>query len=329
MREVVLHGRYRLVSLLSETLYGGIFLARDLRCRGADDSARLHNGGRGPDDSERPHDSGRAMVVLKLVELKSTAALAQAAAAGPQKLDDLRLEVAAAEFLRSRAPHPNIVRYIDEFVENGALYFVLEYCADGDLYHYTSKQPDKRMSCVDALSIVSQVASAVAFLHAQNLAHRDLSLENTLLSGGTCKIADFGLSTEANRACVDRVGKAYYMAPEVVAPGVAYDPKAADVWSLGILMFVLVTGSPLVALASVDNPAFLSYRKFGVRQVLDTWGATPRMLDSAVDLLVGMLEVDPSKRLTIEQVLAHPAFTEWQAIVEQQLAASPPACAWG
>jgi serine/threonine protein kinase len=307
-REAVLHSRYRLEALLGETLYGGVFLARDL-CA--------------------PHgrDGECAMVALKLVELQNTVALAQAAAAGLQKLDDPQVELEAAEFLRGRAPHPNIVRYVDEFVENGALYFVLEYCADGDLYHYASKQPDKRLPCVDALSVVSQIAGAVAFLHAHNLAHRDLSLENTLLSGGTCKVSDFGLSTAANTTCVDRVGKAYYMAPEVVAPGVAYDPKAADVWSLGILLFVLVTGSPLVEMASTDNVAFLSFRKFGLRRVLDTWGATPRMLDSAIDLLEGMLEVDPSKRLTIEQVLAHRAFADWQAIVEQYLVvSSPPVC---
>lgn len=292
-----IRGRYELAALLSETLYGGVFLARDL---------------------ESPR---RKLVVLKLVELRESSALAQeAATTGPQQLDDPRLELAAAAFLRARAPHPNIVQYMDEFVEDGALYFVLEHCSDGDLYAYANSQADKRVPCVDALSILSQLANAVAFLHERNVAHRDLSLENTLLSGGTCKLSDFGLATAADRPCVERVGKAYYMAPEVVALGVAYDPKAADVWSLGIILFVLVTGSPLVAFASEDNTAFLSLRKFGVRRVLDSWGASPRLFPSAIDLIEGMLEVDPAKRLTIAQVRAHAAFADWQRVVEQQLA---------
>eukprot|EP00644_Phytophthora_capsici_P015696 jgi/Phyca11/19165/fgenesh1_pg.PHYCAscaffold_44_\ len=88
----------------------------------------------------------------------------------------------------------------------------------------------------EVLSLMRQVLEGVFYLHSTlGIAHRDLSLENVLLSRGVCKITDFGLSTDARGMCNGgRVGKEFYMAPEVVG-GERYNPALADVWSLGIM----------------------------------------------------------------------------------------------
>ncbi|KAF1778375.1 Protein kinase-like domain [Phytophthora cactorum] len=83
------------------------------------------------------------------------------------------------------------------------------------------------------------------------IAHRDLSLEN---------ISDFGLSVDAKSKCTDRVGKEYYMAPE------------ADIWSLGIMWFILLTGSPLIPIASQKEASFLAFQRSGVVAVFKSWG---------------------------------------------------------
>ncbi|KAE9060207.1 hypothetical protein PF006_g31703 [Phytophthora fragariae] len=131
-----------------------------------------------------------------------------------------------------------------------------------------------------------------------------------MLHRGRCKLGDFGLATRARRAGGRHVGKKYYMAPEIVA-GDLYDPKAADVWSLGIVLFIMVTGSPLVALASTSVKSFCAFKQAGIATVMESWGMDSFMSNSALQLLSGMLEVDPSKRLTIEQVLQHEALNEW------------------
>ncbi|KAG7377587.1 hypothetical protein PHYBOEH_000783 [Phytophthora boehmeriae] len=279
--------RYRVLRQLCETLYGGVFLCSDER-----QQSRL--------------------VVLKCVSLLQAINLLDMRKPELQSPDDPRQEKAFAALMRDAvAPHPHIVQYLDDFIEGQTLYFVLEYCANGDLYSSVNQGQNRRLDCTDALNVLRQVATGVAYLHSHSIAHRDLSLENVMLTqGGVCKIGDFGLSTRTDRLCYERVGKEYYMAPEVVTPLAVYDPKAADVWSLGMILFILVTGSPLVSLASEENEAFCAFRKVGVRKVLEAWHMTPLLWESVVELLDAMLQCDPSKRLTIEQVVRHRAFRE-------------------
>lgn len=305
----------------------------------------------------KKQDHAQAQPVLQQVEERGRERDLQQV---PQTLDDPRQEKVAAHLLRRVGGHPNVVRYIDTFVDglggdfddagvkygdNGgasgldsidtlndnvftvdgkheddsasSLFFVLEYCADGDLHEYLMAQhgPGGRLSPFDAMSVLAQVASGVAFVHALGLAHRDISLENVLLDCGVCKLSDFGLSASAAELRTERVGKAYYMAPEVVSVTATapYDARAADVWSLGITFFILLTGSPLVPLASRSELSFAAFERHGVRAVLEAWGREKELSLSVTQLLEGMLAVDPSRRLTIQQVLRHRAFDEWES----------------
>lgn len=287
MTTPLIRGRYRVVRQLSATTYGGIFLC---------------------DDELQPP----RQVALKSVSLPRAIRMIERRDPQRQAPDDPRQERAVAAWVRELdARHPSLVRYLDDFVEGPTLYFVLEYCGGGDLFSNVNQGRNRRLRCADALALLQQVASGVQFLHHRGLAHRDLSLENVLLTAdGRCKIADFGLCARADRLCADRVGKAYYMAPEVVSLRSPYDPRAADVWSLGIVLFILLTGSPLVALASSADKAFCAFASVGVREVLSAWKMSTLVSREAMALLDGMLQCDPVRRLTIDEVVGHASFTD-------------------
>ncbi|OWZ18223.1 Serine/threonine protein kinase [Phytophthora megakarya] len=221
--------------------------------------------------------------------------------------DNPIIEKEVGDIIRDAGGHPNLVTYMDSFVEQQTLYLVMEYCANGDMYDYLSKRRQRTMSCRNALSVLSQVSAGLAFMHQHSIAHRDVSLENIFLHHGRCKLGDFGLATRVRRCSGQQVGKKYYMAPEVVA-GEVYDPKAADVWSLGIVFFIMVTGSPLVSFASMSVKSFRALKQAGIATVMEAWGVAQYMPTSALELMSGMLEIDPIKRLTIDQVLQHDAF---------------------
>ncbi|KAF1778385.1 Protein kinase-like domain [Phytophthora cactorum] len=132
------------------------------------------------------------------------------------------------------------------------------------------------------------------------IAHRDLSLENVLMNKGECKISDFGLSVDAKSKCTDRVGKEYYMAPEVVA-GEEYDPVKADIWSLGIMWFILLTGSPLIPIASQKEASFLAFQRSGVVAVFKSWGVKASL--STMSLVDRMLKVNPNERISLDEIV--------------------------
>ncbi|KAI9909590.1 hypothetical protein PsorP6_014840 [Peronosclerospora sorghi] len=136
------------------------------------------------------------------------------------------------------------------------------------------------------------------------MAHRDVSLENVFAThDGIYKIGDFGLSTKANTKTSDFVAKEQYMAPEVAAQ-VSYSSVVAEVWSLGILLFMLLTGSPLLELASPTSQEFKTVRAMGCCGVLKSWGMDSQISAATMELLSKMLVFDPTKRLQrIAQVL--------------------------
>ncbi|KUF80095.1 kinase protein [Phytophthora nicotianae] len=206
--------------------------------------------------------------------------------------------------------HPNVVQIFDTFVQRSHVFVVMEHCARGDLLaDLVSTQPESRLGEPHALRIVLHLARGLHFLHETcNIAHRDVSLENVFVTrDGVYKIGDFGLSTRADRRASGCVGKTQYVAPEVVSE-VSYDPVTADVWSLGILLFMLLTGAPLLEFASPTDPEFNTVKTVGCLGVLRSWKMDTQLSAATLDLLSKMLEFDPVKRLqTMREVLNHPA----------------------
>ncbi|DBA03954.1 TPA: hypothetical protein N0F65_010607 [Lagenidium giganteum] len=232
--------------------------------------------------------------------------------------DDPQQELRIGRVLRQAGGHPNVVAHYHEQVVRSTSYLFLQHCADGDLHRYLEARSAPFLCERDAIKALAQVAAGLTFLHGCGVAHRDVSLENILLHEGVWKIADFGLAVfappTAYAGCklVCRVGKPFYMAPEVVKAVGTYDPFAADMWSLGIVLFILLTGSPLVSIASAQDDSFRAFLHFGVHSVVSKWGMAHRISDPTLQLVQDLLQLDPTKRPSsvhvLERLRSHECF---------------------
>ncbi|OWZ05383.1 Serine/threonine protein kinase [Phytophthora megakarya] len=267
--------RYRLRRPLSRALYGPVGLYEDAQ-------------------------HGGELVAIKQVLL----ARAVAALRRNPNMDNPWSEHRVISQLMTLPAHTNVVRFHSEFLHAEDRWcVVMEFCPGGDLWDLLERTPSNRLPESEARQLFLQCARGLHFLHSHGIAHRDLSLENVFYFRGMCKIGDFGLSTDAPiRGSGEAVGKAYYMAPEVVNQE-AYDAFAADMWSLGIMLFIMLTGSPLTSNAARDNKAFGAFCELGVAKVIDSWGFSDRISPETVGLLDKLLSVNPMERPTASELL--------------------------
>eukprot|EP00742_Colponemidia_sp_Colp-10_P008843 GILJ01009603.1.p1 GENE.GILJ01009603.1~~GILJ01009603.1.p1 ORF type:complete len:597 (+),score=75.73 GILJ01009603.1:27-1817(+) len=152
--------------------------------------------------------------------------------------------ITEVDLLRS-LHHPNIINYIDSFVEESELYIVLELADVGDLSHLTRfmLESNNQFTELQIWAIFIQICEAVLHMHECRIMHRDIKPSNVFItSSGVVKLGDLGLgryfSSKTNRA-YSVVGTPYYMSPEVINNN-GYDFKS-DIWSLGCLLYELAT----------------------------------------------------------------------------------------
>ena len=188
-------------------------------------------GGQGTVYRARDTDSGD-VVALKVMHPGHTGEV--------QYLEALRREANLA----SRLDHPNIVKVFDFQVEGGTAYVALEY-VPGVLR--TEMQPGTPISPGRAVELAIQVSSALAHAHQHGVVHRDIKPQNILITeDGTVKVTDFGIARAMASSSIIRqtgvMGTPHYMSPEQWQGG-AIDGRA-DVYSLGIVLYEMLTGSP-------------------------------------------------------------------------------------
>jgi serine/threonine protein kinase len=152
-------------------------------------------------------------------------------------LPQLDREITLADQLR----HPNIIKFEAVLESDDLVYIVMENCDCGNLLTWITDNPSDSLDAKKR--IFSEVLSAVLYLHDRQMNHGDLKPENVCIdSDGHPKLIDFAFSTSTRFVKGEaKYGTATYAAPELFELG-EYDPAAADVWALGILLFVLVTG---------------------------------------------------------------------------------------
>ncbi|KAK7321419.1 hypothetical protein VNO77_32045 [Canavalia gladiata] len=204
--------------------------------------------------------------------------------------------------IMSRLHHPNIVRLHEVLATKTKIYFILEFVKGGELFNKISKG---RFSEDLARRYFQQLISAVGYCHARGVFHRDLKPENLLLDEhGNLKVSDFGLSAVKDQTRVDGLlhtlcGTPAYVAPEILGKK-GYDGAKVDVWSSGIILFVLVAGY----LPFNDPNLMVMYKKIYKGQF-----RCPRWF--SVDLrrfLSRLLDTNPETRITIDEIVRDPWF---------------------
>lgn len=193
--------------------------------------------------------------------------------------------------------HPHIIRLYQVMETEKMIYLVTEYADKGEIFDYlvaTGPMPEDI-----ARRKFKQIVSAVHYCHERHVVHRDLKAENLLLdSEMNIKIADFGFSNhfEPGKKLSTWCGSPPYAAPELFE-GKQYDGPKADIWSMGVVLYVLVCGA-----LPFDGKTLQSLRT----SVLSGKFRVPYFMTTECEQLIRqMLVVDPDKRWSIRQVVHH------------------------
>lgn len=142
----------------------------------------------------------------------------------------------------SRMKQKNIAEFYRLIEDHKRLFIVMQLCGSLTLNHFCKQFNGKRLNEEQAYAVFSQIVKGVRYMHDFNISHRDLKLTNILIDEEyTVKIIDFGFACEARERHKMYCGTPSYMAPEIVEKKL-YFPKPTDIWSLGVVLFKLLTG---------------------------------------------------------------------------------------
>ncbi|GAV98684.1 snf 1 [Lentinula edodes] len=195
--------------------------------------------------------------------------------------------------------HPHIIKLYEVINTPTDVVFVLEY-AGGELFNYIVQ--NGRMEEKRARRFFQQIISGIEYSHRLKIVHRDLKPENVLLDDGlNVKIADFGLSNEISDGdfLSTSCGSPNYAAPEVIR-GAVYAGPEIDVWSSGVILYVMLCGR----LPFEDEDVQVLFQKISQ----GTYSIPHHVSPEARSLIAAMLAVDPVKRITIPEIIDHPFF---------------------
>eukprot|EP01098_Paradermamoeba_levis_P004394 TRINITY_DN1891_c0_g4_i1.p1 TRINITY_DN1891_c0_g4~~TRINITY_DN1891_c0_g4_i1.p1 ORF type:complete len:452 (+),score=145.94 TRINITY_DN1891_c0_g4_i1:74-1429(+) len=223
----------------------------------------------------------------------------------------------AEKSILQKLVHPFLVNLYYSFQSEDKLYFVMDYINGGELFFHLQK--DRRFSEDRVRFYTAEIVCGLEYLHGMNVLYRDLKPENILLTAdGHICMTDFGISKEGltDEARTETFcGTPEYLAPEVLE-GNGYG-KPVDWWSLGTLMFEMLTGLP----PFYDQDVQQMYAK-----IMKAKLSFPEFVSAdARNILEGLLERNPDKRLSDAKVIkAHPFFKnlDWNKLVAKEI--TPP-----
>nr|XP_056717823.1 ribosomal protein S6 kinase alpha-3 isoform X2 [Euleptes europaea] len=226
------------------------------------------------------------------------------------------------EILLRYGQHPNIITLKDVYDDGKCVYLVTELMKGGELLDKILRQ--KFFSEREASAVLLTITKTVEYLHAQGVVHRDLKPSNILYvdeSGNpeSIRICDFGFAKQLraeNGLLMTPCYTANFVAPEVLKRQ-GYD-AACDIWSLGVLLYTMLTGYTPFANGPDDTPEEILAR-IGSGKFSLSGGYWNSVSDTAKDLVSKMLHVDPHQRLTAAQVLKHPWIVHCDQLPQFQL----------
>ena len=221
--------------------------------------------------------------------------------------------------LMKRFNHKNITKILEVFNDEEYMLIIMEYINGGKLFSFGKKR--RKLSEKMAKFLFRQIILGIQHIHSKNVVHRDIKLENLLIDfNNNVKICDFGIGkvlNSENDILYDKCGTPMYMAPEIILSNEnnGYKGFPVDIWSSGITLYIMLSGSLPFSLRNKnnnkENMAFHSIKdknnNYLQNQIINV---KPKEIENiseeARNLLKGLLNKNPSKRLTCSQILNHP-----------------------
>ncbi|KAL0345734.1 UNVERIFIED_CONTAM: CBL-interacting serine/threonine-protein kinase [Sesamum radiatum] len=255
----VLHGKYELGRILGHGTFAKVYHARNLQ-------------------------TGKS-VAMKIVGKEKVIRVGM--------MEQVKREISVMKMMH----HPNIVELHEVMASKTKIYFAMEFVRGGELFAKIAKG---RLREDAARNYFQQLISAIDFCHSRGVYHRDLKPENLLLDEeGMLKVTDFGLSTFSDHLRQDGLlhttcGTPAYVAPEVIGKK-GYDGAKADIWSCGVILFVLLAGY----LPFQDDNIVTMYRKI----YRGDFKCPPWFSPESRKLITKMLDPNPSTRISIAKIM--------------------------
>ncbi|KAG2674134.1 hypothetical protein I3760_13G120900 [Carya illinoinensis] len=208
--------------------------------------------------------------------------------------EQIRREIATMKLIK----HPNVVQLYEVMGSRTKIFIVIEFVTGGELFDKIVNHG--RMREDEARRYFQQLINAVDYCHSRGVYHRDLKPENLLLDAyGNLKVSDFGLSALSQQVRDDGLlhttcGTPNYVAPEVLNDR-GYDGATADLWSCGVILFVLLAGY----LPFDDSNLMILYKKISAAEFV----CPPWLSFDAMKLITRILDPNPMTRITIPEML--------------------------
>jgi len=213
------------------------------------------------------------------------------------KDDFTRRKVFQEVYLLKKIKHSNVIRLLEVFESSKHLLMVMEFAGGGDLLQLIKRK--SRLKESDAKFIFKQICYGLAHIHCRSVIHRDIKLDNILLDCEKgVKICDFGVSKIIKKGQIiqEQCGTPAYLSPEIIIDK-GYEGFYVDIWSLGVLLFAMLCGT-----VPFKAPNLEELHKLILK------GEFKFPIDLSVEaqaMVRGLIILDPKKRLTIPEILAH------------------------
>ena len=219
--------------------------------------------------------------------------------------------------LMRKLNHPNITKILEMFEDEKYILIIMEYINGGNLFSFVKKR--RKLNEKISKFLFKQIILGIKHIHSQNIVHRDVKLENILIDlNNTIKICDFGIGrilSSPDELLHDQCGTPMYMAPEILSCSKekGYKGFPVDIWSAGIALYIMLSGTLPFSIKDdidsfVDENDFKKKKNMALRKaiILNEPKKIEKISDKARDLLNGLLNKDPTKRLTCDEILNHP-----------------------
>ena len=212
----------------------------------------------------------------------------------------------------SKLEFPNVIMVSEIFENKNGYYIVMDYCEGGELFNYIVK--NKYLSEDESAFFYYQLINGLEYIHSLGIVHRDLKPENLLLTKDhLLKIIDFGLSNYykpgQDKFLYTPCGSPCYASPEMIN-GNFYDGTKIDIWSSGIILYVMLCGY----LPFEDKSNLKMYKKIVECKV----DYPERLSEISVDLLKKIIVPDPKERISIKEIKKHPFYLKGKSLFDKE-----------